>query len=71
MSIDSDRLPRFEEMNSAENSPALSMVARLRRVMSPPIRLDLEHVGALVGEEHGCERSRHHAGPSADAFEWT
>ncbi len=37
MSIDSERLPRFEEMNSAENSPALSMVARLRRVMSPPI----------------------------------
>src|SRR5882724_4879787 len=37
MSIDSERLPRFEEMNRAENSPALSMVARLRRVMSPPI----------------------------------
>src|SRR5438046_6302433 len=37
MSIDSERLPRFEEMNSAENSPALSIVARLRRVMSPPI----------------------------------
>src|SRR5713226_5913139 len=37
ISIDSERLPRFEEMNSAENSPALSMVARLRRVMSPPI----------------------------------
>src|SRR4029077_7732705 len=37
MSIDSERLPRFEEMNSAENSPALSMVARLRRVISPPI----------------------------------
>src|ERR1700686_5445697 len=37
MSIDSERLPRFEEMNSAENSPALSMVSRLRRVMSPPI----------------------------------
>ena len=37
MSIESERLPRFDEMNSAENSPALSMVARLRRVMSPPI----------------------------------
>src|ERR1700722_2795450 len=37
MSIDSERLPRFEEMNRAENSPDLSMVARLRRVMSPPI----------------------------------
>src|SRR5438876_9797746 len=37
ISIDSERLPRFEEMNSAENSPALSMVARLRRVISPPI----------------------------------
>src|SRR5882724_11761302 len=36
-SIDSERLPRLEEMNSAENSPALSMTARLRRVMSPPI----------------------------------
>ena len=36
-SIDSERLPRLEEMNSAENSPPLSMVARLRRVMSPPI----------------------------------
>jgi hypothetical protein len=30
-------MPRFDEMKSAENSPALSMVARLRRVMSPPI----------------------------------
>src|SRR5258707_14785358 len=36
MWIDSERLPRFEEMNSGENSPALSIVARLRRVMSPP-----------------------------------
>src|SRR5712671_5132038 len=36
-SIASERLPRLEEMNSAENSPALSMVARLRRVISPPI----------------------------------
>src|SRR5438105_1086041 len=33
ISIDSERLPRFEEMHSAENSPALSMVARLRREM--------------------------------------
>jgi hypothetical protein len=35
-------------------------------------RLDLEHVGALVGEEHGGERSRHHPGQiqHADAFEW-
>src|ERR1700733_7084010 len=37
MSIDSDRLPRFEEMNSAENSPPLSIVARLRRGISPPL----------------------------------
>src|SRR5207253_2624247 len=37
ISIDSERLPRLEEMNSAENSPPLSMVARLRRVISPPI----------------------------------
>src|SRR5712671_7848313 len=37
MSIDNERLPRFEEMNSAENSPPLSIVARLRRVISPPI----------------------------------
>ena len=29
-STDSERLPRFEEMNSAENSPDLSMVARLQ-----------------------------------------
>src|SRR5262245_12432308 len=36
-SMASERLPRLEEMNSAENSPALSMVARLRRVMSPPV----------------------------------
>src|SRR5580704_16985314 len=36
-SIESERLPRFEEMNSAENSPPLSIDARLRRVMSPPI----------------------------------
>jgi hypothetical protein len=35
MSTASDRLPRLEEMNSAENSPPLSMGARLRRVMSP------------------------------------
>jgi len=31
ISIDSERLPRFDEMKSAENSPALSMLARLRR----------------------------------------
>jgi len=36
-SIERERLPRLEEMNSAENSPPLSMVARLRRVISPPI----------------------------------
>jgi hypothetical protein len=36
MSIDRERLPRLEEMKSAENSPALSMGARLRRVMSLP-----------------------------------
>ena len=36
-SIDSERLPRFEEIKSAENSPSLSIVARLRRVISPPI----------------------------------
>ncbi len=35
-------------------------------------RLDLEHVGALVGEEHRRERSRHHAGQiqHADVFKW-
>jgi len=37
MSIDSERLPRFEEMNSAENSLVLPIGARLRRVMSPSI----------------------------------
>src|SRR6185295_4317743 len=37
MSTASDRLPRLDEMNSAENSPPLSMGARLRRVMSPEI----------------------------------
>src|SRR6185436_6154190 len=37
MSMASDRLPRLDEINSAENSPPLSMGARLRRVMSPEI----------------------------------
>jgi hypothetical protein len=37
-SIDSDRLPRFDEMKRAENSPALSIAARLlihRRLGEP------------------------------------
>src|SRR3978361_2004226 len=37
MSIESERLPRFDEMNSAENSPALSTGTPLRRTLSPPI----------------------------------
>jgi len=37
MSIESERLPRLDEMNSAENSPALSKEAPLRRTLSPPI----------------------------------
>jgi hypothetical protein len=32
----SERLPRFEEMNKAENSPDALIDCRLRRVMSPP-----------------------------------
>ena len=31
----SERLPRFEETNSAENSPDALIDCRLRRVMSP------------------------------------
>jgi len=37
MSIESERLPRFDEMNNAENSPALSTVPPLRRTVSPAI----------------------------------
>ena len=46
MSIDSERLPRFEEIKSAENSPPASIVARLRRVVGA----DVERL-AVGGEE--------------------
>jgi hypothetical protein len=59
----SERLPRFVETNSAENSPDALIDCRLRRVMSPPSgSILLDDLGALIGEKHRRQRPRDHAG---------
>src|SRR5258705_11520446 len=55
-SIDSERLPRFEEINSAENSPSLSIVARLRREQSIPVEPILKNNATQNDENIDVDR---------------
>jgi len=81
MSMDSERLPRLHDTNSAENSPAASISVRPRRVDQRPAapravaadRLDLQDIRALIRQEHRGVRTGHHRRQieNANTIQWT